>query len=157
MVSNTTKQQYLSSYWSDWPHPKIVMYQHIPGNHVLGLILGVTWLVLVSLYSFLFCCNGVLLFPIVQIENAIARLVLVRLTPSKDCYVSAYTGRPCFRAHLWGGTIRFGASVLLFVLLWLSFVVPHHPTWKDNCSSSTGRIDPIQSLLSISIHWATML
>ena len=97
-----------------------------------------------------------LLFPIDQLENAIARLPLVQLTPSKACYVLAYTGRPCFRAHLWGGAARFGASVLLLVLLQWSFVVPHCPTWKCNCLASTGPIDPIQSLLCICIHWATM-
>ena len=111
-------------------------------------------LVLARLYWFLFCCCGLLLFPIVELKNAIAQLQLVRLTQSKVCYVLAYTWQPCLRDHLGGGASRFGAFVLIFVLLLWTYVVPHWQTQKCNCSASTGLIDHIQSLLCVSIYRA---
>ena len=53
----------------------------------------------------------ILLFPIGQLEDANARLLLAGLTPSKVCYVLAYTGQPCLWAHLGGGMSCVGALV----------------------------------------------
>ena len=64
------------------------------------------------------------MFPVDQLENAIAQLLLLRLTPSKVCYVLAYTRQSWFRAHLGGGMARFGASVMLLVLLLWTLLFP---------------------------------
>ena len=66
----------------------------------------------------------ILLFPIGQLEDANARLLLAGLTPSKVCYVLADTGQRCFRAYLGCGMARFGLSVLLLVLV----AIPQCPT-----------------------------
>ena len=54
-------------------------------------------------------------------EIPISQLLLVRLTPSKACYLLEDIRRPCFSAHVVGGVARFGSFLLLLVLLRLNF------------------------------------
>jgi hypothetical protein len=79
------------------------------GAGVARFCLSVLHLVLL-LWTFVFILS--------QLENAIAWLLHVQLTPSNARYVLA----SYFISHLGGGTVGFGKSVLLLVLLVWIFV-----------------------------------
>lgn len=87
-----------------------------------------------------------MLFPIGQLTNSIALLLLIQLNTTKEYYVLKFTRQPWLSAHLGDGMAHFGVSVVILVLLLRAIVVLEPTIQKCDCLASTSPIGNIKSL-----------